>query len=164
MIHRIALALVALVAIVTFASSAQADSAYAFAVQPVGCTPGYVHINHEDALTWSLDGAPVETRAPATNFPFSGGFQGDATASDGTVYYLTVNAVPSSCYSTPPSPVVTEPEAQEPTVDVADVIADLKVSNMTLTAHISNLERTIRQQDRKIARLEARVERLRSRR
>lgn len=167
-------AVIALVSGFVLAPAATADQPYAFAVQPDGCTPGYVHINHSPDVTWALDGDPVEVSAPSTNFPFPGGFQGDATATgaESGTYYLTVNAIAASCYPpvTDPTPTPTAPTTAPvaPAVDLAYVIADLKVERTALQNHITNLrreirhqDRVIRHQDRVIARLRAKVARLR---
>lgn len=145
--------------------TASAAEPHAFAVQPVGCTPGYVHINHSPGVDWTIGGDPVEVTAPASEFPFPYGFQGavEATAAEPRTYYLTVNAIPSSCYppvvvppTDPPAPVVTTPP-----LDLERVIADLKVQRTVLQAEVLNLRREVRKQDRIIDRLRAKISRLR---
>lgn len=172
MTKRFVLVLVAALAALALAPSAHADTPYAFAVQPVGCTPGYVHLNHTPGVDWSLDGDPVEVAPPSTAVPFPGGFQGDATATgaDTGTYYLTVNAVPSTCYPPVVVPPPAAPDATDTPPDLARIIADLKVERTVLQAENSNLRREVRRQhrvivrqDRVIDRLRARIDRLRTR-
>lgn len=152
MIHRIAVALVAMMAIVTFAPSATADVPYAFAVQPVGCTPGYVQINFNEGESWTLDGEPVAVGAPHTRTEFPRGFQG-AAHTEGSTYYLTVNPVHPICHEQPGASFF----------DLADQV-------LTLTAYVdgyiqenADLKRETRKQARLIDRQEQTIKRLRAR-
>ncbi|NGZ99412.1 hypothetical protein G5V59_00300 [Nocardioides sp. W3-2-3] len=89
----------------------ETTSLYAFAVQPDGCTPGYVHINSARGAAWSIGGQPVDVTGPSSRFAFPAGLQDDvtATALDGyriarnvrSTFYLTVNALPASLHHAP---------------------------------------------------------------
>lgn len=130
-----AIAAILLAAGATIAAHADPEeptSLYAFAVQPNGCTPGYIHINHARGAEWQLAGSPVHVDDPSSTFSQPGGFQDEvtATALDGyaipsnvqSTFYFTVYPVPASCWEQPTTPApddqvddVDEPEPSTPT-------------------------------------------------
>jgi hypothetical protein len=100
------------------------NSLYAYAVQPDGCTPGYVAINHATGVEWAIGGEHVDVAAPASRITFPGGLQDDVTAAalDGyripgnvqSTFYVTINATPPSCTKAPGG------GADEPTTEPVD--------------------------------------------
>lgn len=105
-------------------------SLYVYAVQPEGCTPGYISINHARGADWTVAGSPTAVTPPSTRIEFPGGFQDDIVATPlpgysiprnvQSEFFVTVYPIPLSCYRTPapapatPTPTAT-PQAETPT-------------------------------------------------
>lgn len=96
------------------ASSAEPEpvgSLYAFAVQPQGCTAGYIQVNYARGVSgWEVDDI---TRAPATEergfrrYRFPGGVQADVYATAAAGYYI-----PSDVMGSPEHPFLFQVNAR----------------------------------------------------